>query len=66
MSPRDRFRRKAKIIALIEYQRHVKQCRTCLAICPYRVPFSIDAVVDDDAGWICGEDLGPQPAHWVH
>lgn len=64
-----RFRRavrRAKIEALVDYQRQEKACAACSAICPDRVPFSIDAIVDDAPDWICGEDLGPRPAQMLH
>ena len=48
---RHRFRRiisRAKIEAIVDAQRQAKDCEVCAAICPYRVPYSIDAIVDTD------------------
>ncbi len=64
-----RFRRavrRCRIEAIVEVQRQTKDCAACTSICSHRVPYSIDAVVDDDTGWLCGEDLGPRQAQWMH
>jgi hypothetical protein len=62
-----RIVRRAKIEAIVDRQtlaRKAEDCAVCTAICAHRVPYSIDAAVDDEC--LCASPAAERRLATIH